>query len=116
MAKNFRPNYPFSTPMELQIPAYTQSKGVEKKTFTTSQTPFFASFKAYTGTETVTNDLYTVVDTAIVETWFRPDIKADCRIKVLPTGKVYEILGAPENIDLRNQFLKFRVRAVEGGA
>ena len=57
-----------------------------------------------------------VIDTAYVETWYRPDIKSDCRIRVMETGKVYEILGEVENIDMRNQFAKFKVRAVKGGA
>ena len=34
----------------------------------------------------------------------------------METGKVYEILGEVENIDMRNQFAKFKVRAVKGGA
>ena len=74
------------------------------------------SFKTYQGTETTVNDLFTVLDTAQVETWFRPDIKADCRLKILETGDVYEVIGKPENINMRNQFLKFKVQAVEGGA
>ena len=54
-----------------------------------------------------------MINTATVETWYRPDIKADCRLR-LTDGAVYEILGAPENIEMRNQFCKFKVRAIEG--
>lgn len=112
----FKPSFPFSTPIELLIPTYTTSKGVKVKSFPDSGIRLDCSFKTYGGTETTTNDLYTVIDTAIIETWYRPDIKSDCRIKLLSTGQVYEIIGNPENINMRNQFVKFKVRAVEGGA
>ena len=114
--KDFTPSYPYSTAIELLIPTYAPVKGVQTKTFPASGIRLFCSFKTYSGTESTTNDVYTVIDTAHVETWYRPDIKADCRIKVLQTGDVYEILGKPENINMRNQFCKFKVQAVEGGA
>jgi len=113
---DFKPSFPFSTPIELLIPTYTKKKGVKVKEFPQTGIRLNCSFKTYGGTETTTNDLYTVIDTAIIETWYRPDIKADCRIKLWATGQVYEIIGKPENIDMRNQFVKFKVRAVEGGA
>jgi hypothetical protein len=34
----------------------------------------------------------------------------------LSDGAVFDILGEPENIEMRNQFLKFKVRRVKGGA
>lgn len=113
---DFKPSFPFSTPIELLIPTYTKKKGVPVKEFPQTGIRLNCSFKTYGGTETTTNDLYTVIDTAIIETWYRPDIKADCRIKLWATGQVYEIIGNPENIDMRNQFVKIKVRAVEGGA
>lgn len=112
----FKPAFPFSTPIELLIPSYTTQKGVKVKYFPTVGIRLNCSWKTYGGTETTTNDLYTVIDTANVETWYRPDIKADCRVRLLSTGEVYEIIGKPENVNKRNQFLKFKVRAVEGGA
>lgn len=112
----FKPSFPFDAPCELLIPTYTTSKGVPVKSFPSTGITIFCSWKTYGGTEQTNNDLYTVIDTAIVESWFRPDIKADCRIKLLATGDVYEIIGKPENIEMRNQFIKFKVRSVEGGA
>jgi head-tail adaptor len=112
----FKPAFPYSTPIELLIPSYTKKKGVPVKSFPDIGIRLNCSFKTYGGTETTANDLYTVIDTAIVETWYRPDIKPDCRIKLLPSGEVYDIIGKPENVNKRNQFLKFKVRAVEGGA
>lgn len=113
---DFKPAFPYSTPIELLIPSYTKQKGVTVKSFPTVGIRLNCSWKTYGGTETTTNDLYTIIDTANVETWYRPDIKADCRVRLLSTGEVYEIIDKPENVNVRNQFVKFKVRAVEGGA
>lgn len=112
----YTPNFPYTTAIELLIPTYTTQKGVPIKTFPDNGIRLNCSFKTYGGTETTVNDVYSLINTANIETWYRPDIKADCRIKVLSTGAIYEIINAPENIDMRNQFCKFKVRAVEGGA
>jgi hypothetical protein len=114
----FKPSFPYSTAAELLIPAYSTVKGVRVKSFPEAGDGirFNCSFKTYGGTESTTNDVYTVIDTANIETWFRPDIKADCRVRIFSTGDVYEIIGKPENVNMRNQFCRFKVRAVEGGA
>lgn len=113
---NFKPSSPYSTAIELLIPTYTTKKGVQVKSFPNEGIQLNCSWKTYGGTETTNNDVYTIVDTANVETWYRPDIKGDCRIKLIATGDIYEVIGKPENINMRNQFVKFKVRAVEGGA
>lgn len=76
---------------------------------------FFGSFKTFGGTEVESNGVYSIEKTANVETWFRPDIKANCRI-ALEDGETYDILGDPEDINKRHQFLKFKVRRIKGGA
>ena len=114
--KTYKPSFPFSTAIELLIPTYSTAKGVTKKAFPEEGIRLNCSFKTYGGTETTNNDVYILEDTAKVETWYRPDIKADCRIKVLSTGQVYEIINTPENIDMRSQFCAFKVKAVRGGA
>ena len=114
--REFTPSLPYTVPIELLIPTYSTVKGVTKKTFPDTGERLNCSFKTYGGTETTENGVYTIVDTAQIETWYRPDIKGDCRIKVLSTGSIYEVIGKPENISMRNQFVRFKVRAVEGGA
>lgn len=114
--KTYKPSYPFSTAIELYTPTYREAKGTRVKEWTTKPVRLNCSFKTYGGTETVVNEIYALEDTAYVETWYRPDIKADCRIKVLSTGQYFEIMNTPENIDMRCQFMKFKVRAVQGGA
>ena len=115
---SYKPNTPFSTVLGLLIPTYATMQGVPTKSFpaVAKAIRFDGSLKTYGGTERDVNGLYSIEDTAIIETWYRPDIKSDCRIVVLNTGAVYDIIGEPENINLRNQYLKFKVRRVKGGA
>lgn len=114
----FKPSATFSVPLMLLQPTYSKVQGVTKKSFPALQEGvlFYGNFKTYGGTELTVNGVYSVEDTAWVETWFRPDIKSDCRVGVPSTGAIYEIIGKPENIELRNQFLKFKVKEVKGGA
>lgn len=115
---NYRPELDNTIPLMLLVPTYTNSYGVEKKTFPDIKNGilFYGSFKTYGGTERDVNGIYSIEDTAKVECWYRPDIQSNCRIGVPATGAIYEILGEPENVNMRNQFLKFKVRRVKGGA
>lgn len=115
---SYKPTTPFNAALMLLIPTSEIKTGVRVKTFPSLSDGerINASFKTFGGTETTENGVYSVVDTAVVETWYRPDIKADCRIGDPETGTVYEILGTPEDIQKRHQFLKFKIRAVKGGA
>ena len=114
----YKPSAPFAVAMVLLCPSYSTTAGVPVKTFpSVANSPQFnASFKSYGGTERDVNGLYSVEDTAIVETWYRPDIKSDCRIVKAETGAAYEILGAPEDIEGRHQYLRMKVRRIKGGA
>lgn len=115
---NYKPNAPFSTPLLLLIPTYTNINGVRKKDYPAINDGilFYGSFKTYGGTERNVNGIYSVEDTANVETWYMPNITSGCRIAVAGSSAVYEVLGEPENIDMRNQYLKFKVTRVKGGA
>lgn len=101
--------------MYLLIPIITTTKGSSKKIYSTEGELIYCSFRTFGGTEVKSNDVLTVEDTAVIETWYRPDIRADCRLKSID-GTVYEILGTPENIYQQNQYLKFKIRAIKGGA
>lgn len=106
------------TALKVLTPTYTTVNGVRKKTYEASpynNAPrFFAAFKSKGGTESDVNGVYAILDTAEVTTWFRADIKSDSRIVRLPGGEVYEVIGEPENVDNRSQFLKFKVKRVKG--
>lgn len=110
----YKPNTPFTVPMHLLIPAYTSVKGTKVKEYPDEGLLFYGSFRTFGGSERLVNGITAVVDTGIVDTWFRPDITADCRILI--SGTAYEVEGTPENINMRNQYLSIRVRAVKGGA
>jgi hypothetical protein len=115
---SYRPELDNPIPMILLKPTYQTVSGVPVKAFPDAShgTLIFGNFKSYGGTERDINGQYAIDDTAVVETWFRPDIKSDCRIYVPLNGGTYEIWNEPENINMRNQFLRFKVRRHKGGA
>lgn len=114
----FKFDEPLSVPLMLLIPTYETSYGVRKNVYPAMENGvlIFGSFKTYGGTERDSDGLYTVENTAVIRTWYRPDITSECRIGIPATGEVYDILGEPENISMRNQFLQFKVLQVKGGA
>lgn len=114
--KPYKPVAPFSTPFKIGTPTVTTVKGVPVKTYTESATVYHGLIRSFLGTESVKDGLYSVIDTATLETWFTPDLKANCRIHLLDSGDLYEVVGTPENIQLRNQYMKARLQAVKGGA
>lgn len=109
---------PLNVPMILLIPTMTESYGVETKTFPTlaKGIPINGTFRTFGGSERSVNGVYSVENTATVETWYRPDIKADCRVALADTGAVYEIVGTPEDIGMRHQYMVLRLTEVKGGA
>lgn len=115
---NYRPMLDNTIPLLLLVPTYGTVSGVPVKTYPgiSDGVLFYGNFKSYGGTERDINGLYSIEDTAVIETWYRPDITSDCRICVAQTGAVYDVYNEPENINMRNQFLKFKVRRVKGGA
>lgn len=112
---DFKPS-PFTTPIKLLVPKYETVKGVPKKIYQDDGDLLWCSFKTYGGTESNVNDIYSITDTANVETWYRPDIKSDCRIMLAETGAYYEIINEPEDINQRHMYCTFKVRRIKGGA
>ena len=113
-----------TTPLQLQQPVTAVSYGVNTNTYQNTKGVVMANFKTFGGTEKNDNGIITVEETAQVVCRYRPDIKSDTRIILLRAGfdengepnAVYEILGDPENIEMRNMFLKIKLRRVKGGA
>jgi len=114
----YRPNEAsqMTTPLRLQTPTEASSYGVSKKIWADVEGVIMANFKTYGGTEKKDNNILSIEDTATVVCWYRPDIKSNCRLIRLSDNAAFEILGEPENIEMRNQFLKFKVRRIKGGA
>lgn len=111
----YKPSGAFTVPMIVRVPTYTKSGGVRKKVFSEGFR-IFGTFRTFGGTDQNVNGVFSVIDTAEIETWFRPDITSDCQIELLSTGAKYDVIGEPENIGQRNRFLKFRVQRDKGGA
>ena len=111
--KAFKPDVPYTVPAVLKIPDTIKVKGVAKKVYKDAGL-IYVSFRTFGGTETQSNGQLIVEDTGTVETWFRPDIKSDCVLEI--GGTLYEILGTPENVAMRNMWIICKVKAVKGGA
>ena len=110
-----------TTPFMRLVPTENRVNGVRVKTFDPDGIVRFCNFSTYggttiAGTEPEVNNVIAVIDTAQVVTWFEPDITSADRIRILETGADYEIIGEPENIELRRQEMQFKVRRVKGGA
>lgn len=106
-----------TTPLGLQIPTELERyNGVRRpQSYTNADGVIFANFKTYGGTERRVDGIIEVEETAEIVCWFRPDIKSNCRIVRLADNAVFEILGDPEDIEQRHQFLKFKIRRLKGG-
>ncbi len=105
---------PFNVVLTLQTPKTITTKGSTKKTYIDAG-KIYCSFRTFGGTETTSNGVLTVENTAVVDTWYNPEITADSRVKTADGG-IYEILGTPENIEMRNQFMRFKICEIRGGA
>ena len=114
--RKYKAATPFNVAMILLAPTIETVKGVRKLIYPEPDKGvlFYGAFRSFGGTENTENNVYSVLDTATIDTWFRPDIKADCQIYICDTGATYEIKGNPENIDMRNQYLQIRVQRLGG--
>lgn len=105
-----------TTPFMRLVAKSERINGVTVKTYDPDGVVRFCNFSTYGGTEETVNGLLSIEDTAEVVTWFEPDLTSADRIRLLETGVDYEIIGEPENIELRRQEMQFKVRRVKGGA
>ena len=105
-----------TTPMRLQTPTIERINGVAVKSYTDANGVVMANFASYGGTEKTVNGIIAIEDTATVTTWYRPDLQSDCRLIRLTDGAVFDVIGEPENIEMRNMFSVCKVRRVKGGA
>lgn len=111
----YKPAVPFNVPMQVLVPTETKVQGVTTKTFAEGRV-FYGSFRTFGGTERIRDDVMTVVDTATIDTWYETDIRPECQVKILESGRIYEIISDPEDIDLRHQYLQFKVQRAGGKA
>ena len=109
--RRYKASMPYDVAMKILIPVETKTKGVVQKVFPPVEEGilFYGSFRTFGGSENTSNDLYMVYDTATIDTWYRPDITPDCRIYICETDEIYEVVGRPENIGMRHQYMQFKV-------
>ena len=114
----YKPSKPFDTPLLLYVATGTSNVlGVKVPTYAEKGVLFFGSFTTYGGTEREVNGVYSVEDTATVETWYRPEFASSARVALANApDRLYEIIGEPEDIEQRHQFCKFKLTRVKGGA
>lgn len=106
---------PFNVPIWLLKPETVTKKGSAKKVYPEEGELLFCSFRSFGGTETQVNGMTVIEDTVVIDTWYRPDITSDCRLRT-ENGNIYEILGTPENMGMSNKYLRFKVRRLGGVA
>lgn len=99
----------------LKPTATSKVNGVTRYTYPTDGDIIFVNWKTYGGTEQTVNGVYSILDTGDITTRYRPDIKSNCRL-LREDGTIYEIISEPENTDLNNKYLEFKVERVKGGA
>ena len=101
----------------MRLAASTETvMGVARKTYLPDGVVRLCNFSTYGGTEKDSNGVLVIEDTAQIVSWYEPDISGGDRIRILTTGAEYEIIGEPENIELRCQEMTYKVRRVKGGA
>ena len=112
----YQPQTPFNVAVRLLILTTEVITGTRKTTFPEpEESPLiWCNFRTFGGTENYNDNVYTVIATGTMETWYRPDITSACRVYIEQSGETYEIANEPENIGMRNQFLQFKVRKIGG--
>ncbi len=110
----YRPVKPFNVGFMVLNPTYKKELGKNIAVYPDQGEVIYCSFLTYGGTETEVNGVIAIKDTASLETWYSPDIKSDTRLKSLDDNKVFEVIGEPEDIEYRHQFLKFKVEGLRG--
>lgn len=110
----YRPQKPFNVAFMLLNPTYEKVQGRVIAKYPEEGEIIYCSFLTFGGTESEVNGVLSIKDTANIETWYRPDIRNDSHLKRLDDNKVFEIMGEPEDIEYRHQFLKFKVERLRG--
>ena len=111
----FSPSLPFNVPMTVLKTTTARVNGVLVKARTDGR-GIYCSFRTFGGTERERDGVTVVEDTAVVQTWYGPDVLAGDALRREDDGSVWEILGTPEDVGMRHQWMQMKVRRAQGGA
>lgn len=105
------------TPITLQTTALTQQDSgalTESWSNFASNPNVYAKIKYAHGPESVSSDAMKSISRATILIRYRGDVNATHA--VLLDGKRWKIIGTPDNIENRNEYLEFQVELIEGSA
>ena len=105
----------FHTTITLKTPTITaDAGGAQKVTYANFATKpnVFAKVVFAHGFEAVTSDAQKSIQRVLVTIRYRNDVDATKAISL--NGEVWKIIGTPDNIQNRNQYLEFQAELVKG--
>jgi hypothetical protein len=103
-----------TTPCKLQFPAEDRSSDITVTGFIDEGKIFLANFSTYGSSEQERNGIDVVEENTVLTTWYNPKIEAGCRIVRLTDGAAFDVVGEPENVEMRDMFSVVKVRRVRG--
>ena len=109
----YKPNLPFTTPIQLLKRTLHKVNGANQPVYLPSII-LFCTAKSYGGTEKIVNDIVVVEDTWLIDTCYHPDFEKGDHIRFLDDDAEYEILASPENIERKCKYMKFKVSRIGG--
>lgn len=112
---SWTPSAPFTAPMRVMDTVTAKVNGVWTKTRTPGRL-FMANARTFGGTEVERDGQVVVEDTVRIETWYAPDIVSGSAIRMEEDGSLWEVMGSPEDILMRHQYLSLKARRTKGGA
>jgi len=110
----FKPNsQQFSTAIRVQHRIVDNVNGADDITYVPETDINFCNWKGMGGTESTESGVLVIEDTATLTMWFNPSISEKDRILLNDINELaYEVIGMPENIEMRNIYLMVKVKRV----
>lgn len=107
----YKPNLPYNIKCQWLIPVFEKVNGVNKISY--SDGGFFGCrMKSYGGREQTVNDVYTIVEQWNVETNYNPRVDGNYRIKRLSDNSVWKLMSNPENVEMANKTMLFKIERI----
>ena len=107
---------PITTVIRVKTRSETDVNGAKKYAYADADPALdVCQWKSKGGTENNSAGVFSYTDTAEVVMWYRNDITIHSRLLLEDDAtQAYEIISPPENIEMRGQYLMFKVQRVGG--